>query len=477
MRWILRVASLAGLWAGPALAQPLTATEIAKVDAVVAEAMARSPTPSLSIAVIRDGRPAFAKAYGFRTLDPPVPADPEARYDIGSVSKQFTAAVALRLADRGALALDDKVSDHLPGLSGGETITLRQALNHTAGYNSYFMLDFLPAESERPIAPIDIARRWGRAPLDFAPGTRWDYSNTGYAVAGLVIEQASGRSLADLLAGEIFDPLAMAGAAPLDRRPLGPGDARGYTRIAVQPPRPAPQAGKGWTFGAGGLAMTASDLARWDMAVLDGRLLSAQAWSAQRRTARLTDGSDTGYGLGVYVDTARGRRRLRHDGAAYGFTAENRVYPDDGTAIVVLSNADFGHAAGEVADALERMLLPMRADAPLPETSRPPSAATIADPEAMGRFRALLGQLSDGDPDRGRLSPDLSTYLSGEVLDDYRVSLKSLGPPVTVEQLRSDEIGGLRASLYRLSWREATMIGVLRIAADGRVASFALFEP
>ncbi len=397
MRGVLLAASLFWLGASPAFAQSLTVGEIAQVDAIAAKALADGVTPSLSIAVVRGGQLAFAKAYGLRTLDPPQAADVDARYDIGSVSKQFTAAVALRLADKGALALDDKVSARLPGLSGlsgGETITLRQAINHTAGYNSYFMLDFLPAESERPIAPIDIARRWGRAPLDFPPGTRWDYSNTGYAVAGLVVEQASGRSLADLLADEIFAPLNMTSAAPTDRRPLAASDARGYTRTATQPPRVAPQAGPGWTFGAGGLAMTASDLARWDVAMLDGRLLSASAWAAQRETARLTDGSDTAYGLGVYVDVGAGRRRGRHDGAAYGFTAENRVYPDDAAAVVVLSNADYGHAVGGVADALERLLLPGR-EISVAETPRPLPAAPVADPEALDRFRALLIQLAE----------------------------------------------------------------------------------
>lgn len=477
MRGILLAAGLALAAAAPAAGQSLSEAEVARIDAVAVEALGKSPTPSISIAVVRDGRLAFAKVYGHRGLNPSLPADAAARYDIGSISKQFTAAVVLQLADQGALSLDDKVSMRLPGLSGAEAITLRQALNHTAGYNSYFMLDFPPVEGERPIAPMEIARRWGRAPLDFPPGSRWDYSNTGYVIAGLIAERVSGRTLADLLSRGIFAPLGMTSAASIDQRPLGPGDAKGYSRVAFEPPRPASVVGQGWTFGAGGLAMTAGDLARWDIAMIEGRLLSPGAWMAQRTPARLTDGAATDYGLGVYVDKVGGRRRIRHDGAAVGATAENRVYPDDRAALVVLTNADFGRAAHDVADAVEALLFPPEPVITVTETPRPLGAVPPADEQALTTARDLVRRLESDDLDRTRLTPELSAYLTGPVLDDYRKSLSALGQPDGFVQLRVDDIGGLKASLYRLSWSERALIGVLRLAPDGRVASFALFEP
>ncbi|MDG2531945.1 serine hydrolase domain-containing protein [Caulobacter endophyticus] len=470
-------AALAALAPVCVLAQPLSPAEIAAVDAAAAKALADSPTPSLSVAVVRGGRLAFAKAYGLKRLDPPAPAEVDARYNIGSVSKQFTAAVVLRLADQGRLSLDDKAADHVARLSGADRITLRQALDHTAGYNSYFMLDFMPAEGERPVDPSQIARRWGAAPLDFAPGDRWAYSNTGYVVAGLVAQQASGRSLPALLDDEIFAPLGMTSAGAAYERPLGPADAVGYARIATASPRAAPTIGRGWEFAAGGLAMSASDLARWDMAMLEGRLLTPAAWTALATPARLNDGTLTDYGLGVYVDTARGRRRIRHDGLTSGFAAENRVYPDDGAAIVVLANADFGAAPRQVADAIEAILLPAGAAASAVAPPPAPAAAPAIDEAALATAKALRRQLADGTLDRTRLTPELSAHLDGAVLADYRASLRALGEPTAFVQLRHDEIGGLRASLYEVAWEKMKLIGVLRLAPDGTVASFALFEP
>ena len=471
-------AALAALLPMRAAAQPLSPAEIAQVDAVAAKALADGPTPSLSIAVVRGGRLAFAGAYGLKRLDPPTPADVDARYNIGSVSKQFTAAVLLRLADQGRLSLDDKAAVHVAGLSGADRITLRQALSHTAGYNSYFMLDFMPAEAGRPVDPAQIARRWGGAELDFAPGARWDYSNTGYVVAGLAAQRASGRSLPSLLGEEIFAPLGMASAGTVDDRPLGAGDAAAYTRIATAPPRAAPTVGQGWEFAAGGLAMSASDLARWDMALLEGRVLSPAAWTQLATPARLNDGSLTDYGLGVYVETMGERRRLRHDGVTSGFAAENRVYLDEGAAIVVLANADFGGAPQQVADTLEAMLLP--AGAEQAQASPPPSAPAAAPPidkTALALAKTLRAQLATGRLDRSRLTPELSTYLSGPVLADYGRSLGGLGEPTGFVQLRHDDIGGLRASLYEVDWGRTKLICVLRLTPDGKVASFVLFEP
>ncbi|PVM89848.1 serine hydrolase [Caulobacter radicis] len=470
-------AALTAVWAVAASAQPLSPAEVAQVDAVAAKALADSPTPSLSIAVVRGGRLVFAKAYGLKRLDPPTPADVDARYNIGSVSKQFTAAALLRLADQGRLSLDDKAAAHVAGLSGADRITLRQALNHTAGYNSYFMLDFMPAEAGRPVDPAEIARRWGGARLDFAPGARWDYSNTGYVVAGLAAEQASGRSLSALLGDEIFTPLGMTGAGAVNDRPLGGGDAVAYTRIATAPPRVAPTVGQGWEFAAGGLAMTASDLARWDMAMLEARVLSPAAWTQLTTPARLNDGALTDYGLGVYVDTAGERRRVRHDGVTSGFAAENRVYLDEGAAIVVLANADFGGAPQQVADAIEGILASASVEAAETSPVQGPAAAGPVDRKALAIAKRLRAQLATGRLDRSRLTPELSAHLSGAVLADYGRSLGGLGEPTGFVQLRRDDIGGLRASLYEVDWGHTKLICVLRLAPDGKVASFALFEP
>jgi D-alanyl-D-alanine carboxypeptidase len=456
--------------------EPFTRAEIAKVDEIVARALAGTDVPSVSVAVVREGHVAFAKAYGRRSLSPDEAATSDARYGIGSITKQFTATAVLMMADQGKLSLDDKVARYLPGMAGADQITLRQALSHTAGYNSYFMLDFMPAEGERPIEPRRIAERWGKAPLDFPPGSRWDYSNTGYTLAGLIVEQMAGRPLSAVLHDTVFQPLQMSTAAEVDLRPLGKGDAIGYTRYALGAPRAAPLVGKGWEFAAGGLAMSAPDLARWDIGVINQRLLSPTSVSAQQTAVKLNDGGSSGYGLGFYIDEAHGHRRIRHDGVTSGFAAENRIYPDDRAAIVVLVNADFAQL--QVANQIEEMLLnvssPKEIGAPQPPSRSP---TPPIDANALAVAKQLTAQLRTGDLDRKPLTPDVDAYFSNDVVADYGRTLSKLGEPSNFVQLKHDRIGGLNASLYEVTWPNQTLIAVLRQDPDGKVASFVMFAP
>ena len=464
--------------ASPAWSRPLADAESRQVDALVGAALAESGVPSASVALVQNGELAFAKAYGFRSIEPAVPATIHDRYDVGSIQKQFTAAAALALSDDGKLALDDKVAVYFPDLRASDHLTLRQLLSHTSGYRGFFTLEVAPLEARREISPTAIADRWGKAPLDFEPGSRWAYSNTGFTIAGLIVEQAGRAPLMDVIQARIFDPLNMTSAGHLDARPLTATDARGYTRYGLGPPRPAKSVAPGWTFAAGRLGLTAVDLARWDQAMIERRILSAPAWSAFEADTRLTDGAAAGYGLGVYVGEKNGVRRIRHDGSSDGFLAENRVYPDIGLAIVVLVNADYGHAQTQIARGIEGLLLPkpsLRPAAPTGATRQ--QEAPQANPDELRLAKDIYRQLRTGDLDRSRLSPDLNAYFDEAVLADYRRGLAALGEPRSFVQLRSEPIGGLNASLYEISWGAQKLIAVLRVAPAGQVASFVVFAP
>ncbi|MDO8296793.1 MAG: serine hydrolase domain-containing protein [Caulobacter sp.] len=460
--------------AGPALAAPFSAAEIARVDALAVKALADGGAPSVSIAVVRDGEIAFAKAYGRRSLESDLPATTDSRYMIGSVAKQFTATAVLLLAAEGRLHLEDPVGRYLPETTAADRITLRQALSHTAGYRGYFTLDTTPLEGRSPVSPGVVADRWAKAPLDFEPGARWDYSNTGYTIAGLAVEQVAGQRLADLLQARVFAPLGMTSAGDIDRHPLTAADATGYSRFALGPPRPARAIGPGWLFAVGDLAMTASDLARWDVGVIDRRLMSAAGYEAFETEVKLADGSGSGYGLGVYVDATRGVRRLHHDGSMDGFGSENRIYPDARAAVVVLVNADFAPIQFALADQLEAMLFPPPT-ATVEAAAMPRPAPAPAGAEELALARALYGQVRAGRIDRDRLMVDVDDYFSETALADYRDSLGPLGDPPGFVQVRRDTIGGLRASLYELTWPDRKLILILRLRDDGKVASFVVF--
>jgi D-alanyl-D-alanine carboxypeptidase len=436
---------------------PFSTGEIDKIDKAVADALSKSGAPSASVAVVRDGEIVFAKAYGLRDVAQHAAAAPETRYRIASVSKQFTAAAILMLADDGKLSLDDEVSRYLPALAGVNHVTLRQALTHTAGYEEFWGVDFLPGLMTHAIPPDAIAKQWGTAPLDFPPGSKFSYSNTGYVVLGRVAERVSGQPLGAFLKARVFAPLHMTSADDFDGRPLGQADAIGYSRAALGPPREAPLPAAGWTFGAGELAMTVSDLARWDISVADRSLMSPAAYKAQGTAVKLADGSPTGYGLGIFIDTVSGHRRLRHNGELPGFWTENRIYPDDRAAIVVSVNASYGSSPHVViANTIERLLIPA--------ADTPPSPFAVT--------RKLYGQIAAGALDRSLLTPEASEYLSGNVLKDYQATFANAGEPIAYFPMRSDVTAGTTFGQW-MAVVPAGKFGIaIRIRPDGKIEEF-----
>jgi D-alanyl-D-alanine carboxypeptidase len=458
-------------------AQALTEPQVAAIDQSVAANLAQRDVPSASVAVVRGGQIVFAKAYGHRALSPDRPAEVGARYNIGSVSKQMTATALLMLVDQGKLSLDDPVGRWLPELTEASRITVRQVLSHTAGYKGFFLSETMPVEASRPTTPQSIADRWGRMPLDYPPGTSWQYSNTDYTIAALIVERLTGQPLLTVLRERVFQPLGMTSATAFYGQPMPPQDAQGYTRHALGPFRLAPIVAEGWELGAGGLTMTATDLARWDEGVLGHRLLSAKSYAVQQTRVTLANGKPAPYGLGVFVDEIAGHKRVAHNGSDHGFLTENRIYPDDNAAVVVMVNADFGHAEADIADEIEHLIL--GGPAPAKRDPRRPRSNVDAAirPQDLVLARHLIDQLAVGTLDRNLLGPDAQAYFSPTVAADYRDSLAPLGPLVSFERLQAGESGGEATSIYRLMWRDEWLIAILRREPEGRVTSFKIYAP
>lgn len=200
----------------------------------------------------------------------------------------------------------------------------------------------------QPVTAQEILDTWGKKPLDFDPGAKWQYSNTNYVIAGVIIEKVSGVPLIEFLHKNIFVPLNMDRVADTDDGRLNPPDPAGYLRYALGPLRPAPKEGRGWMFAAGELAMPAEDLAKWDVSIMNQSLLKPASYADFGREVVLNNGVGTEYALGVFVKDEDGHRRWEHNGEVSGFTAENIVYPDDKTAIVVLTNQDAASASGRI---------------------------------------------------------------------------------------------------------------------------------
>ncbi len=205
------------------------------IDDIANQVLKTTGVPSASIAIVQDGKIAYVQAYGAAKLDPHTPATPQMRYSIGSISKQFTAAAILLLAEEGKLSLDDPVSKYVPGLTDGDQITIRQILSHTAGYQDFWPQDYVPPLMLKPITAEQIMDRWAKIPLDFQPGTKWQYSNTNYVIAGVIVEKVSGMPLLQFLSQRIFTPLKMSSVADTNLNKLPPTDPTGYFKYALGP--------------------------------------------------------------------------------------------------------------------------------------------------------------------------------------------------------------------------------------------------
>jgi D-alanyl-D-alanine carboxypeptidase len=439
-------------------AAELPSAMAAKIDEIAAKALAESGAPSVSIAVVEGGKIAYEKAYGKARLNPPTDAKAEMRYSIGSVSKQLLAGSVLLLVQDGKLSLDDRVSRYLPNLTRAGEITIRELLSHTSGYQDYYPQDYVAPFMLKPVTAEEILDKWARKPLDFDPGTRWQYSNTNFVAAGRIVERVTGGPFFAFLSKRILEPLGMTSAIDLAEHTLGPSDAAGYTRVAFGPPRPAPPEGRGWLFAAGELAMTAHDLALWDISLIEHKLLTPASLELLTTPVRLRNGAPTNYALGVSVSNDRGHPRLSHGGAVSGFVSLNTVWPDQAAAVVVFANEDGSRATGLITDQIAVLIVTEAED---PQAER-----------ALRQARQIFDGLLAGKIDRGLLASDAQAYFTREVLDDASASLKALGPLESLKQTSMELRGGMTYRHFEVKFKDKLLHLNTLTMPDGKLEQY-----
>jgi CubicO group peptidase (beta-lactamase class C family) len=420
----------------PADAQSKLAVDLQqKIDQVAADELAKTQEPSASIAIVKNGEIAYLRAYGSARLDPSTLAKPEMRYSIGSISKQFTVTAILLLQEQGKLSIDDTVGKFVPGLTQSNKVTIRQLLSHTSGYPDFYAQDYLLPMMLQPTTALKTVELWARKPLDFEPGTKWQYSNTNYTIAGLIVEKASGVPLLQFLQEKVFAPLGMKSAIDWDEGRLSDTDSAGYMRYALGPLRPAPKPAGGWAFAAGELGMTAEDLAKWDISIMNQKVMKPSSYRAFETETLLKNGLGTGYGLGLFVGSQAGHRSLSHSGGFSGYTAQNSVFPDDRTAVVVLTNQDNGDAAEAIASGVATLLL---------------SVDDPKTPEKLAQARGVFEGLQHGTIDRSLLTENANFYFNDQALKDFGSSLGPLGAPEEFTQVSQDLRGGMILRVYSI---------------------------
>lgn len=432
-----------------------------EIDGILAKALAESEAPSLSVAVVQHGKLVYAKAVGLASLAPRRDASPDTRYAMGSISKEFTAAAILLEGEQGRIALDDKVSKYFPDLTRAGEITIRELLSHTSGYEDYAPQDYILPEWRRPIAPDRLLEIWARKPLNFDPGTRWQYSNTNYVLAGRIFEKASGQALMPFLDGRIFGPLGMktAGDCSVDKQPQ---DAVAYTRYALGPPREAGREGPGWYFAAGELCMTPTDLARWDMSFLERKILHTAAYAQFTQEVKLKNGSPTHYALGLELGDMDGVPMVFHGGEVSGFLAINRIFPTEDAAVIVCSNEDGTGVIFSVSRQISQLLIS--------PDSKP------ATPEEIRQVSGILKGLARGSIERSLFTSDADSYFSDTALRDYSRSLAPLGKLKSVTRTSENLRGGMRHRTYRAEFAKKTLNLNIYVSPEGKYEQFLVVE-
>lgn len=428
-----------------------------KVDETVQQVLTSTGAPGVSLAVVKGDKIAYLHAYGKAKLDPATPAQTDLRYSIGSVSKQITASMMLLLQQDGKLSLDDKVSKYFPDLTRANEVTIRELLSHTSGYQDYWPQDYVPPFMLKPVTPAGIMQRWADKPLDFDPGTKWQYSNTNFVIAGAIAEKVTGKPFFELLQERIFRPLGMKTVTDANPGFLPTLAPVGYARYGMGPMRPAPELGKGWLFAAGQLAMTAEDLARWDLSIIDQKLLNPASYKQLETETLLKSGAGSQYGLGIGVLMQNGRRVLVHSGGVSGFTTQNMIFPDDRVAIIALVNEDSSSAPAEIVNKIVPMLF---------------DVADPATPAKLEQAKKIFAGLQKGTLDRSLFTDDANSYFDEQTLKDFATGLGPLGAPTEFAQVAQQLRGGMTLRVYRVRFPQKTVRAWTYEMPDGKLEQY-----
>lgn len=325
--------------AAPAAAQTTDSARIASaVDSIAAAALADGRAAGMSVAVSLAGRPVVAKGFGMADLEWGVPTPERAVYEIGSVTKQFTAAAVMQLVEDKKIDLDADVTTYLPDFdSQGRRVTVRRLLDHTSGIRPYTMLPEFQDFGMRTLPRDTIVRLLSKSAYVFEPGAVESYNNSGFFLAGLIVEKTSGMTYADYVRSQLFERAGMADSRYCDATTIVPRRARGY-QLGERGLERAYYIDHTWPFAAGSLCSTAADLDAWNRALHGGRILGAAAYREMIAPGSLADGTPLSYAKGIGTSEIGGRRALHHGGAISGFLSYVAWFPEDELSIAVMVN-------------------------------------------------------------------------------------------------------------------------------------------
>ena len=450
----------------PKSAEAPSTFDLQAIDAYVAGQVRAKRYPGLALTIVRDGKIVLDKGYGRCSLNSEERVGPDTPFAIGSVTKQFTCACILLLAEDGKLSVEDRVAKYYPDLTRARDITLYDLMTHTSGYPDYYPLDFVDRRMRKPIVLDQLLAEYAGGKLDFEPGTRWSYSNTGYMLLGRVIEKVTKEPMGRFLERRILKPLDMK-RSMFEPGPEVTGLAQGHTSFALGPAEPAPREAGGWLHAAGGLWSSVSDLARWDLALMEGKVLKPESYRLMTTRRKLHSGKTKDYGCGIGAIDRDGETILTHSGAVSGFLAFNALVPRTKSAAILLTNSEHLDPAS-LHRTILTLLLKDQTDKEAPEVPK------VRGPSAKEVVLDFFHQMQVGKVDRSKLGEEFSVYLSDERLQSAAPRLKALGEPERVEVERTAERGGMEVAALRFTFKDAVLKASLYRTPDGKIQQLLL---
>jgi CubicO group peptidase (beta-lactamase class C family) len=437
-----------------------------EVDEYVRGVLQERHIPGAAVAVIKNGKIIKAEGYGLASVEFNVPATKDTVFEIGSISKQMTAAAVLLLTEEGKINLDEKISKYLPATPDSwKNVSVRNLLTHTSGIKSYTALGGF--ELSKRYSRDDFIKTLGVEPLDFETGSRYSYSNSGYNLLGFIIEAVSGKSYWDFMRERIFKPLGMNQTADRDPKFIIRNRATGYEW------ENGALVGRDYdltdVFSAGAIVSTVTDLAKWDAAWRSDTLLKKETKMLAWTPVTLNDGKPYPYGFGWRFSEIRGHRLIAHSGQTAGFGASISRFVDDDLTVIALTNLGESGMGTLVAQGVAKLYIPSMSLKALKPQTEPDAKISQMISNAL---RARLENKFDANV----LTAELIKSLSTDRARTNNARINSFGTIKSIAFVGADTSGTTKIYRYKTETPKRIFLWRFGINDEGKISEMTLEE-
>lgn len=436
-----------------------------RIDRFVKEEMQRQHVPGVGVAVIQHGQVLKAQGYGVSNLEHRVAVTPDTLFQSGSLGKQFTAMAVMLQVEDGRLALSDPLTKFFPGAPAAwRGITVRHLLTHTSGIPDYVegMLDMRKDYTEDDLAKFAFG-----LPLEFPAGSRWNYSNTGYVLLGLIVHKVSGSFYGDVLATRVFTPLGMTTARVIDEADIIPNRAAGYQLEKGEVKNQDWVAPALNTTADGSLYFSIRDLIAWDAGVRAKAVVKPESWTQILMPVTLTSGKTYPYGFGWFLDERGGKPLQQHSGSWQGFKTQFSRFLGDDLSIVVLANLAQANPA-RIADGIAAIVDPALAVPPLQPVDDRDAQMTSRASHFLESARAGTLTPADLAYTRAGFFPDIAKMI--------QTRLQPVPMPAPLVLVKREDVGDDRISTYEVRAGAQVLLYTIGFAPDGKVSILSVTE-